>query len=205
MTLPLPFGRVAGGALVVILAACSSAPGASVSGSPTAIPSAPASQPASSGGPSASVPAAADGSAICEPWLSRESIASVLGNVPAAVVGYNFLNDGQPADCKWTFADGSYLQLFALEQPEYGQVSDYLGADGTRSGGVDYVEDLGIVAFYGAQEGVPSSVNWFPDNDLQLQLETQPTGAAQVISQEQLIALAHLVTIPSPLPVAPGG
>ena len=144
-------------------------------------------------------------SEVCDPWLSPEAIVTTLGETPTKVDGYNFLNVGTPADCKWTFADGSYLQLFALEQPEYGQVSDYIGEDGTRSDGVDYVEDLGIVALYDAQEGVPSSLDWFPDNELQLQLATEPTGAAQVISKEQLITLAHLATIPSPLPVASPG
>lgn len=197
---PLLRRAIAGSALVALLAACSSSPSASVNASPTETASATATATPVA---SAAASVVAGLSEICDPWLSPEAIVGNVGETPTRVDGYNFLNVGTPADCKWTFADGSYLQLFALEQPEYGQVSDYVGEDGTRTGGVDYVEDLGIIAFYDAQEGLPSSLGWFPDNDLQLQLATEPTGASQVISKELLITLAHLLTIPSPLPVAP--
>lgn len=191
-----------GAALIAMLAACSSAPGASVKATPTETATATATATVTE---SATPKAIAGLSEVCDPWLSPEAIVTNVGETPTKVDGYNFLNVGTPVDCKWTFADGSYLQLFALEQPEYGQVSDYVSEDGTRTGGVDYVEDLGIIAFYDAQEGLPSSLDWFPDNELQLQLATEPTGAAQVIGKELLITLAHLVTIPSPLPVAPPG
>ncbi len=199
---PTPVLRraIAGTTLVAVLTACSSSPSESLNASPTEAAGATATATAAA---SAATSVVAGLSEICDPWLSPDAIVTNLGQMPTKVDGYNFLNVGTPADCKWTFADGSYLQLFALEQPEYGQVSDYLGEDGTRTGGVDYIEDLGIIAFYDAQEGLPSSLGWFPDNDLQLQLATEPTGASQVISKGQLITLAHLVTIPSPLPVAP--
>jgi hypothetical protein len=194
-----------------ILAGCSSgAPNASGVGSlsQTAPPPPPASAslPAASiSAPSAPSSTAPTGnvSPICDPWITTDTVESIVGVAATALDAYNFLNEGQPVDCEWTFADGSELDLWALDQPEYGQISDYVGADGTRTGGIDYVDGLGVIAFFDAQEGLPSSLNWFPDQVIQLELSATPGLPSQVIANHKLLAVAKKVTIPSPLPAKP--
>lgn len=184
-------------------------PGASLAAGASASALAPSASATESGlgivpSPGLASPGPAAASPICDPWLAPNAIVATLGRSPTKVDGYNFLNGGQPVDCTWTFDDGSYLTLFALEQPEYGTPEDYLGVDGAHDvGGVDYVEGLGIVAFYDDQAGHPAALDWFPDREIALELITAPSGAAQVISREQLTAIAHLVNVPAVLPIAP--
>ena len=155
-----------------------------------------------------SAPSAAPSSAgaldspICDPWLTGTQVAAMVGKPPVEIQSRNFLNDGQPVDCKWVFADGSNVQLVALEQPQYGQLSDYPVVDGVRyPEGLDYVDGLGLVAEYRTDANF-NTLEWFPDDRIILQFDAL-RGHGQELTREQLISLAHLAQIPSPLPVAP--
>jgi hypothetical protein len=133
-------------------------------------------------------------SAICEPWLTTAKVVALTGRSVTNLDAYNYLNDGQPVDCEWTLADGSRLTLFVLVQPQYGTVSDYLGADGSLVGGVEYVPNLGKVAPYDTQSGMPTTLTWFPDDAIIFELMAEPGLPDQLITKDQLVALARAVT-----------
>ncbi|MEO7663917.1 MAG: hypothetical protein ABIV26_02240, partial [Candidatus Limnocylindrales bacterium] len=129
-------------------------------------------------------------SAECDPWLTAVDVAAATGLTPDSIDGYNYLNEGQPADCKWTFAEGGFLEFFALEQGPYG------GPDVDENGNLvpgqgDPVPELGRGAYAAGPGPFPPEVHWFPDTQLQLYL------SSDVVPVAAMIQVALAVGIPA--------
>jgi hypothetical protein len=193
--------------LIAVLAACSSTPASTGTATPTDATASPAATVAAPSAavtaapptaiPSPAPPTAAAANPICDVWLSPDAIVATFGRAATQVVGYNFLNTGQPVDCTWTFADGSEFRFIALDQTLDGEKlpsGAYDARNYSPENDAQSVTGLGLAAFYS-----PSTcgVVWFPDHEIRLAV-----GDCR-FTKAQLIAFAHRVTVPSPLPVAP--
>ncbi len=131
-------------------------------------------------------------SAACDPWLTAAEVATATGLTPISIDGYNYLNTGQPADCTWTFSDGSRLTFVALEDVEYGGPSLYF-FDGVLQPGAGMTQVFGLpgLAFSeGPSGGPPPQLNWFPDDVLELEM------ASTTLDVDSLKAIALLVKVP---------
>ena len=132
--------------------------------------------------------------AHCDPWLTAAQISAAAGLTPISVEGDNYLNEGQPVDCTWTFADGSSLNLTALEDSLYGGSDSYFYQGVLQPGaGMSQVFGLPGLAFAEASgdANFPPLLHWFPDDVLSLNLGT--TG----VDLDRQKAIAMLVTVPA--------